>query len=278
MAPESTQTTSPAEESATEAINIKAEFLNVRNGTTYIKYAGYLDAAHRLSKGNLNIKTEMLQIPTVDNGRWAIFHAVVTMTVDAVSREFHGTGDAHPGNISADMIGNLIRIAETRAKSRALADAINARGDMLDEADTAASAQPAYRQGGAHRGRSGTAQAAARLPAQAGERPPQSDLPQSDLGTPTPGRGPDPGQTTEPATTPARPGPPKVDHQTALISESQIKAIANLTNQAKVNADDFAREHFGISVQNLTQAQAGELISKVTKIINSARRPSTPRS
>lgn len=82
-------------------------------------YAGLLDLAHR--SGLLDILTEVVQCPSVANGWTAI------MACRAVFERgtFTGIGDANPENTSALVAPHYIRIAETRAKGRALRDALN---------------------------------------------------------------------------------------------------------------------------------------------------------
>jgi hypothetical protein len=46
---------------------------------------------------------------------------------------FTGLGDANPGNVSRMMAPHLIRMAETRAKARALRDAINLAEALADD-------------------------------------------------------------------------------------------------------------------------------------------------
>jgi hypothetical protein len=102
---------------------MKSEFLVEKNGKKFVLYAGLLDAAHQA--GLASIRTELIQIPNETNGRTAICAAVVEMEADGVVRTFTGIGDAAPNNVGPAMQTCLIRMAETRAKARAIRDAIN---------------------------------------------------------------------------------------------------------------------------------------------------------
>lgn len=110
---------------------MRSEHLIDRNGKTFCLYAGLLDTAH--AQGLKEIRTELLQVPTQENGQTAIVQATVT-TEKGV---FQGIGDANPQNVARAMVNCLIRLAETRAKARALRDAVNVGAACLDELDTA---------------------------------------------------------------------------------------------------------------------------------------------
>jgi hypothetical protein len=50
-----------------------------------------------------------------------------------VLRSFQGMGDAAPGNVNRMMAPHLLRLAETRAKARALRDAVNVGEALADD-------------------------------------------------------------------------------------------------------------------------------------------------
>lgn len=104
-----------------ERVQIKPEFIITgQGGKQMVLYAGLLDAAHEA--GLKSITTKLRQVPGPDNGQTAIVTAQVEM---ADGRLFEGIGDANPGNVTRLVASHTIRMAETRAKSRALRDAIN---------------------------------------------------------------------------------------------------------------------------------------------------------
>lgn len=90
-------------------------------------YAGLLARAHE--EGLKGIITELVQVPSKDNGQVAIAKAQVT-TGKGV---FNGIGDASPGNVNKKIAPHIIRMAETRAKARALRDAVNIGIVCLEE-------------------------------------------------------------------------------------------------------------------------------------------------
>lgn len=110
---------------------IKREFLIERQGKPFILYAGLLDLGH--NQGLRRISTRLLQIPSEDNAQTAICSA----EVETDRGTFSGIGDASPSNVARAMLTSTIRLAETRAKARALRDAVNigvvAAEEMGDE-------------------------------------------------------------------------------------------------------------------------------------------------
>ncbi len=102
---------------------MKPEFFIERQGKRFVLYAGLLEEAH--SRGLHKIETDLLQIPTPENNEVAIVGARVTMEMDGALRTFSGIGDASKENVGKNIQAHLIRMAETRAKARALRDAVN---------------------------------------------------------------------------------------------------------------------------------------------------------
>lgn len=114
-----------------------------REGKDFALYAGLLDLAHE--RGLLSIETVIVQLPTEANGNMAVVQAAVRLSdAQGVLRTFQGIGDAAPGNVNRMMAPHILRMAETRAKARALRDAVNVgealADDPSDEAREASSA------------------------------------------------------------------------------------------------------------------------------------------
>jgi predicted amidohydrolase YtcJ len=70
-----------------------------------------------------------LQVPGKENGDVAIVKAVIRTE----EGKFGGIGDASPQNVNRAIAPHLIRMAETRAKARALRDAINVGVTAFEE-------------------------------------------------------------------------------------------------------------------------------------------------
>ncbi len=106
---------------------VKREFIVERQGRSFVLYAGLLDLAH--SQGLRAIRTQVLQLPSEENGQTAVVHA----EIETERGTFHGVGDANPSNVARAMLTCTIRLAETRAKARALRDATNVGVAALEE-------------------------------------------------------------------------------------------------------------------------------------------------
>lgn len=117
---------------------MRDEFLITRHGKQYVLFAGLLDEAH--DRGLKGIDTELVEVPTEENGRVAIVKARVEMED---GRTFSGIGDASPENVGPNITPHIIRMAETRAKARALRDAVNVGATALEELSDSDDAPPA---------------------------------------------------------------------------------------------------------------------------------------
>ena len=122
---------------------MREEYMIERGGRRFVLYAGLLEEAH--ARGLRSIETELIQVPNAENGEVAIVRAVVRTE----EGKFSGIGDASPQNVGRAIAPHIIRMAETRAKARALRDAINVGvtayeelGDESDEAVLGREAEP----------------------------------------------------------------------------------------------------------------------------------------
>lgn len=106
---------------------MKKEFIIERQGKHFVLYAGLLEEAH--SQGLKEITTTLVQLPNPDNGGVAVCQAVV----ETERGRFSGIGDASHENVAPIMRQHIIRMAETRAKARALRDAVNVGVTALEE-------------------------------------------------------------------------------------------------------------------------------------------------
>jgi hypothetical protein len=103
------------------------ETVRVAGGKDHPTYAGVLDKAHKM--GLTSIETKVLQFPKDDNNWACVVHARVIVD----GKVFEAIGDATPSNVNAMIKPHLIRMAETRAKGRALRDAVNIAQALKEE-------------------------------------------------------------------------------------------------------------------------------------------------
>jgi len=128
---------------------MRKEFLIERQGKQVVLYQGLLDAAHE--RGLKSIVTHLVQIPTPDNGNVSICQATVVLATNGVDRVFTGFGDASPKNVAPAMQNCLIRMSETRAKARALRDAVNVGVVAFEELEGDDASVPVPRSSGSPR-------------------------------------------------------------------------------------------------------------------------------
>ena len=110
---------------------MKSEFLIQRNGKIFVLYAGLLDLAHE--RGLRDIRVELVQAPSASNSFVAIAKAIVTVAHNDTFAIFEEIGDASAANTSKAIAPHIIRMAATRAKARALRDAMNIGVTSLEE-------------------------------------------------------------------------------------------------------------------------------------------------
>src|SRR5205085_11420816 len=110
-------------------IEIKDRSGRVIGTKDVITYQGLLSKAH--DEGLKRIQTTLVQTPSDENARTAIAKAEVETTKGC----FEALGDASPESVTPFLIPHLIRMAETRAKARALRDAVNVGVISFEELD-----------------------------------------------------------------------------------------------------------------------------------------------
>lgn len=106
---------------------IDKKFIVNLQGKDFVTYEGLLDLAHQ--NGLKGIETELIQIPSTENNNTCIIRAKAITE----NGEFHGLGDANPENVNSFISKHLIRMAETRAKARALRDLTNVGMTAIEE-------------------------------------------------------------------------------------------------------------------------------------------------
>ena len=96
----------------------REKFVKTLQGRDYVLYGGLLELARQ--RGLKRITTNVIQIPSKENGMYAVVEAEIE-TQEGVFKE---VGDASPESVNRTIQPHLLRMAATRAKSRALRDSI----------------------------------------------------------------------------------------------------------------------------------------------------------
>ena len=115
---------------------LKKQFMQkVQGNKEHPTWKAVLDALHQM--GLKSIETEIVMVPTPENGDTAIVKARITMEDSSF---FEAVGLASASNVpNPNIAKHLLHMAETRAKGRAGRDAINVAEAILEEmADTPA--------------------------------------------------------------------------------------------------------------------------------------------
>ena len=111
------------------SVDVKDRHGRVTGTKEVALYKGLLAKAHE--EGLSIIRTDAIQFATDENARTAISKACITTSKGT----FEAIGDASPENVPSHILPHLNRMAETRAKARALRDAVNIGIVSFEELD-----------------------------------------------------------------------------------------------------------------------------------------------
>ena len=222
-------------------------------GNQFVKYAGLLDYAHQIGIGSIEV--EPLQLPTKDNGNFAICRASV---VSKLGESFTDIGDANPGNCSSKVVKHLLRLASTRAIARALRSFTNVGLTALEELEdlndvignreykTKPKAQ-----------KKATPKAKASAPAKKATSG-KSDISDNSDNSKSKGNG---------AGKPEGKAPEKPsDAIHPKMSEAQKRAIYNLSRRRGITVEELeqrAFETYGIELENMSSKDASSFIREL---------------
>lgn len=228
---------------------MRDEFLITRSGKQYVLFAGLLDEAH--TRGLRGIDTELIQVPDDSNGHVAVIKATVEMEDGST---FSGIGDASPDNVGRNIVPHIIRMAETRAKARALRDAVNVGATALEELSDGDDAPPSsndYRRPTPVRQYAQeTRQAQKPRPVEAPTAEPVADAEESPTAE-------DNGQAEKPAEAPKR--------GAGKARKSQVELLKTLAVEwAGEGGVGRLEKRIGKSLTDLTRDEADEWIDRIT--------------
>jgi hypothetical protein len=231
-------------------------------GREFVKYPGLLDLGHQ--KGISSIEVEVVQLPTAENGHFAVCKASV---VSKTGESFIDIGDANPGNCSSKVSKAILRISSTRAIARALRSFTNIGMTCLEELDLSDLTG------------TGSEAARSRISKQSDKRPrvdPKAKA--SEATTPTPastdpnaGNGGNGAKSSKKPTEPKEPKAPEPNPEhtknqnpsVPTMSEAQKRAIYNLSRRRGISVEDLGKmalESYGVELGVLSSKDASSFI------------------
>jgi hypothetical protein len=234
------------------------------DGHDFVKYQGLLDMAHQ--KGIAQIEVEPLQLPTAENGNFAVCKASV---VSKSGESFTDIGDANPQNCNSKVAKALLRLSATRAIARALRSYTNIGMTCLEElADLNDVAGNDSGNGKARMGKP----TARMKPVEKPSGDQQQKTPSAETKGAAAEQKAQPNAAQEPEkTTPGEPtGPPKIDSKgngkpTAepKMSEAQKRAVWNLSRRRGISVEELGKmalETYGVELEHLSTKDASSFI------------------
>lgn len=200
-----------------------------------VRYEGLLAKAHE--DGLRSIATHLVQAPSKANNEVGIVRAVVVTGRGS----FEGLGDASPSNVNARVTGHLLRVAETRAKARALRDAVNigiVALEELEDVDDLDSVEPMTTRS---------------------ERTAQRSVPTTSVASPS----------SEPPGTPANANAPapQPEMREDLMTPAQRRLLFRIAAERGVATENIQRwleEHLGLKpLKTIGKYEASRLIERL---------------
>ena len=208
------------------------------DGKEFVRFQGLLDLGHQ--KGISQIEVDPLQLPTSDNGHFAVCKATI---IGRGGESFTDIGDANPQNCSSKVAKHLLRLASTRSIARALRAYTNIGMTCLEELADLNDVVG-----------KGEGKAKPKAPRKITRK---AKAPAAEPKT-------EPKEPKEPkAETPkAKPAKKKASDKPKM-SEAQKRAIYNLSRRRGISVEDLearAMETYGLELEDLSTADASSFI------------------
>jgi predicted nucleic acid-binding Zn finger protein len=221
-------------------------------GKEFVKYPGLLDLGHQ--KGISSIEVEIVQMPTKENGNFAVCKATV---MSKVGETFTDIGDANPGNCSSKVVKHLLRMASTRSIARALRSYTNVGITALEEL---ADFNEAIPEGGRHENPKAKPESTRKPAAKAQKKTaPAAEKQKADTQTVAPaGENQTQEKPSGKAASKANAGP--------SMSEAQKRAIYNLSRRRGISVEQLekmATDAYGTELSNLSASDASSFIRQL---------------
>jgi hypothetical protein len=226
----------------------------------FVQYAGLLDLGHQ--KGISQIEVDPIQLPTQDNGNFAICKATV---ISKTGDSFTDIGDANPQNCNSKVSRHLLRMASTRAIARALRSFTNIGMTCLEELSDLNDI--ADGNNGNSKGK-GIKQPEKRPSANPKAKEPDPITPAPVRLEPNVGNGGNGAKSSKKPTEPRTPEPNSEQAKTPspsvpTMSEAQKRAIYNLSRRRGISVEDLGKmalESYGVELGVLCSKDASSMI------------------
>ena len=262
---------------------LDSRFIISIDGHDFVKYQGLLDLGHQ--KGISEIQVDPIQLPTTENGNFAICKATV---VSDTGKTYSDLGDANPQNCNSKVSRHLLRISATRAIARALRSFTNIGMTCLEELadlnDIAGNGSDSRKPSIVRK--SGSQLKTVKKPESAPEKPAegqdgnqkgqiQTDTTDNSDGQKSKGNGSGKPPTqakvfetkqpkcTVPAETQTETKTPEKQTAQPMISEAQRRACLNLSRRRGISVEELQRmafETYGVELEHLTTRDASSFI------------------
>jgi len=221
-------------------------------GKEFVKYPGLLDLAHQ--HGLSSIEVDIVQMPTKDNGNFAVCRATV---MSKIGETFIDVGDSNPGNCSSKVSKHLLRMASTRAIARALRSYTNVGMTALEEL---ADFNDVITEGGTYENRKTKPKAAKKSAAKTPKKAPAVSAKPKAKPAPV-------------ATTVETGGKNQSDQKDnpkdsaiPFMSEAQKRAIYNLSRRRGISVEQLEQmvaDAYGCELETLTASDASAFIRQL---------------
>jgi hypothetical protein len=226
----------------------------------FVQYAGLLDLGHQ--KGISQIEVNPIQLPTQDNGNFAICKATV---ISKTGDSFTDIGDANPQNCNSKVSRHLLRISSTRAIARALRSFTNIGMTCLEELSDLNDV--ADGNNGNSKGK-GIKQPDKRPSANPKAKESEVTAPTTASTDPNTGNGGNGAKSSKKPTEPKAPEPNPEQTKTQspsvpTMSEAQKRAIYNLSRRRGISVEDLGKmalESYGVELSALSTKDASSFI------------------
>jgi hypothetical protein len=231
-------------------------------GNQFVKYAGLLDLGHQ--KGISQIEVEPLQLPTKENGNFAICRATV---ISKSGESFTDIGDANPGNCSSKVSKHLLRLASTRAIARSLRTFTNIGYTCLEElADLSDVIGSGHKSSSKPKAKKQTSKKPkVSKPAESKTKTNKTDSRSKSISKNNQNKTADTDNSdgNKPKGGNSGRSKLKATGKQPAMSEAQKRAIYNLSRRRGVSVEDLEQmslEAYGVAVENLTSKDASAFI------------------